>query len=82
MDVEKTEFEDTRRALLAVGDIKLTPEQKHALDEAVDAALRERLNAPALFVKADEIALNQVRELFQTPISALSEEFVVKIVMA
>lgn len=82
MDVEKTEFEDTQKALLAVGDIKLTAEQKHVLDQSVDTALRERLGDPALLTKADEIALNKVREIFQAPVSALSEAYIVKVVMA
>ncbi len=82
VDVERTEFEDTQKALLAVGDIKLTAEQKHVLDQSVDTALHERLSDPALLTKADEIALNKARELFQAPVSALSETYVVKVVMA
>lgn len=81
VDVDKTVFEDTKKSLLAVGEIKLTTEQKHILDQSVDSALHERLNDPALFLKADEIALNKARELFQAPVSALSDAYIVKIVM-
>lgn len=81
VDVEKTEFEDTRKALLAVGDIKLTAEQKHVLDQDIDASLHEKLENPALLTKADEIALVKVREIFQAPVSALSDAFLVKVVM-
>lgn len=81
VDVDKTEFEDTKKALLAVGDIKLTAEQQQVLNESVDAALNQRLSDPALLAKADEIALNKVRELFQAAISAISQEHIVKIVM-
>ena len=82
VDVERTEFEDTQKALLAIGDIKLTTEQKHMLDQSVNDALHERLNERALFVKADEIALNKVREILQPIVSSISEEYIVKIVMA
>ena len=81
VDVSKTEFEDTQRALLAIGDIKLTTEQKHMLDQSIDDALHERLNDKALFVKADEIALNKVREILQPVVSSISDEHIVKIVM-
>lgn len=82
VDVEKTKFEDTKKALLAVGEIKMTAEQQHALDQSVDAALRERLTDPALQIKADELALIKARELFSAPIAALSDELIVKVVMA
>lgn len=81
VDVEKTEFEDTQRALLAIGDIKLTAEQKHTLDQSVNDALHERLRDKALFVKADEIALNKVREILQPIVSGISDDYIVKVVM-
>ena len=81
VDVNATTFEDTQRALLAVGEIKLTAEQKQKLDESVYAALDERLQDPALFTKADEIALNKVREVFAPIVSALSDAYIVKVVM-
>ena len=81
VDVDKTEFEDTKKSLLAVGDIKLTAEQQQLLDLSVDAALTQRLSDPAMLAKADEIALNKVREIFQSAIGAISDEHIVKIVM-
>lgn len=81
VDVEKTEFEDTQKALFAIGDIKLTTEQKHMLDQSVDDTLHERLNDKALFAKADEIALNKVREILQPIVGSISDEYIVKIVM-
>ena len=81
VDVSKTEFEDTQRALLAIGDIKLTTEQKHTLDQSVNDTLHERLNDKALFAKADEIALNKVREILQPIVGSISDEYIVKIVM-
>lgn len=80
-NAEKTELEDTQKAWLAVGDIKLTQEQQKLLDQSVDSALRDRLNQAALFTKADEIALTKVRELYQPLVSAISDEFIVKIIM-
>ena len=82
VDADKTEIEDTKKALLAIGEIKLTQEQQTVLDQSVDEALHAQLSMPAVLTKADELALIKVRELFQPLISALSEDFLVKVIMA
>ncbi|MEG1525376.1 MAG: DUF4230 domain-containing protein [Clostridia bacterium] len=81
IDVQKTTFEDTKKALFAIGDIKLTQEEQQLLDKAIDEALYTKLNTPALFIKADETALLKVRDVFLPLVSAISEDFLMKIVM-
>lgn len=81
VQLDKTEFEDTQRNWLAFGDIKMTVEQQQMLEESVYTAMQEKLSQPQLFTKADEQAILQVRELFQSVVGALSPEYVVKVVM-
>lgn len=80
-DIEKTEFEDTERALLGLGDFKLTPEQQNLVDISIEASMREVLDKQEQYAKADEFALLEVREIFQPLISAVSEEYLVKVMM-
>lgn len=81
IDVEKTEFEDTEKAIFAFGEIKLTPEQLNMLEQSIDAAMREHLDTPVMLEKADEAALKQTRALFLPLVQALSGEYTVKVVM-
>lgn len=78
---DKTTFEDTQKAIFAIGEIKLTAEQQQILDTTVKNAMEEKLNEAGLFLKADEIALSKVRDIFQPLVTALAADYIVKIVM-
>lgn len=67
VDVEKTEFEETKKALFAFGEIKLTNEQLNLLEQNIRDAMKEQLNSAEMLAKADTTALSQVQALF-TPI--------------
>ena len=80
LDVDKTEFEETDKAIFGFGDIKMTQEQQKILSQSIDEAMREKLDTKAMYKKADEVALLKVREIFQPLVSEVSDEFVVEIV--
>lgn len=67
VDVEKTEFEETKKALFAFGEIKLTNEQLNLLEQNIQDAMKETLGSAEMLAKADTTALSQVQALF-TPI--------------
>ena len=76
VDSSKTEFEETE-ALIPIGDLKLTTEQQNVVDQAIEEAMREELEAEAQLAKADEVALLKVAEVYQPIVSAVSDEFLV-----
>lgn len=80
-DVTKTESGETRKALLAFGDIKLTAEQDLELKTIIHSTMEERLGTPAMLTKADEAALQKVSEIFSPLIYAVSPDFLFKAVM-
>jgi hypothetical protein len=78
-DLDKTEFEDTQKGLLAFGDLALTQEQQNQLEKAVRDAMLKRLDSADLYTQADEYATMKTWEIFQPLITAVSPEF--KVVM-
>jgi len=79
IDPSKTLFQDTQKGLLALGDLKLTPEEQNKVNESILNSMKTELNSEDLFKKADEIAILKVREIFQPLVSAISEEFIVEV---
>ncbi|MBR2802396.1 MAG: DUF4230 domain-containing protein [Erysipelotrichaceae bacterium] len=74
-DLDKTEFEDTEKGLLAFGDLSLTTEQQNELALSVENSMREELTQPERFAQADEFALLKTWEIFQPLISAVSPQY-------
>ena len=82
VDVEKTEFEETKKALFAFGEIKLTNEQLNLLEQSIQDAMREQLSLTEMLDKADAHALSQVRDLFGPIVRSVAPEYVVVIAFA
>ncbi|MEG1406961.1 MAG: DUF4230 domain-containing protein [Ruthenibacterium sp.] len=80
IDSSKTTFEDTEHSLLGFGDVKLTQEQQQELDNSVTDAMKAELNTKELFDKANEIGTLKVREIFSPLVTAVAEDFIVKVV--
>lgn len=79
VDVEKTEYEDTKKALFAFGEIKLTNEQLGLLEQSVQDAMREELETAEMMVKADGLALEKVQALFAPIVRAVASDYTVKV---
>ena len=43
VDLDKTEYDETQKALFAFGEIKLTSEQTNILEQNIEDAMREQL---------------------------------------
>ncbi len=82
LDVAKTTFEDTEKALLAFGDVKLTQEQQKILETSIDEAMRKKLGDPALLAQADTKARDKLYEIFRPLIRAVSESYSLEIALA
>ncbi len=82
VDVEKTEFEETKKAIFAFGDIKLTNEQLNVLEQNIQDAMKEQLTTAEMLAKADIQALSQVRKLFEPIVQSLAPEIAVSVVFA
>jgi len=79
VDVEKTEFEETKKAIFAFGDIKLTNEQLNILEQNIQDAMTEQLSTPDMLAKADVQALSQVQKLFEPIVQAVAPEIVLTV---
>ncbi len=79
-DLDKTEFEDTEKGLLAFGDLKLKTEDQNRLLQAVYKSMEERLKEEDLFQMADEFAQMSSWQMFQPIVTAISPEYTVEIV--
>ena len=79
VDLDKTEYDETQKALFAFGEIKLTSEQTNILEQNIEDAMREQLTADEILQKADTHALSQVRSLFEPIVQSVAPDFIVNI---
>jgi len=79
IDLEKTEYEETKKALFAFGEIKLTSEQTNILEQSIDDAMRVQLGSDEMLQKADAHALLQTQKLFEPVVQAVAPDYVVVI---
>lgn len=79
-DLDKTEFEDTEKGLLAFGDIKLKTEDQNRLLQSVYKSMEDKLKEEELFRTADEYASMSTWQMFQPFVTAVSPEFTLEIV--
>lgn len=62
-DYSKTTYEDTQKALLAFGEIKMTQEQQTVVNQDIKNAMTEELDKEDLLAIADQKVVERVREL-------------------
>lgn len=74
VDVEKTEFEETKKALFAFGEIKLTNEQLNLLEQNIQDAMKEQLISAEMLTKADATALLQVQKLLEPIVKSVDSK--------
>ena len=79
VDVDKTEYEETQKAIFAFGEIKLTSEQTNLLEQSIETAMREQLSTEQMQQKADTHALSQVRSLFEPIVQSVAPNYIVNI---
>ena len=82
VDVEQTEFEETKKALFAFGEIKLTNEQLNLLEQNIQDAMKEQLASADMLAKADTAALSQVLKLLEPVVKSVASAFIVNIAFA
>ena len=82
VDVEKTEFEETKKALFAFGEIKLTNEQLNLLEQTIQDAMKEQLASADMLAKADETALGQVTKLLTPIVQSIAKEVSLSVAFA
>lgn len=77
VDLEQTEYEETKKALFAFGEIKLTSEQTNLLEQNIEDTMREQLTAEGMLQKADAHALSQVQALFAPVVESVASDYIV-----
>lgn len=82
VDVEKTEFEETKKALFAFGEIKLTNEQQNILEQDIQTAMQEQLESSDMLAKADVAALSQVLHLLEPVVKTLDPGVILNVAFA
>ena len=81
VDVDKTEYEETKKALFAFGEIKLTNEQLGILQQSIEEAMRAELETAEMLQKADSYAISQTQRLFEPVVRAVASEYMVSVVL-
>ena len=79
VDVEKTEYEETEKALFAFGEIKLTNEQLNLLEQSIDEAMHAQLETADMLAKADAHAISQVQKLFEPVVQSVAADYIVSV---
>ena len=79
VDLDKTEYDETQKAIFAFGEIKLTSEQTNILEQNIEDAMREQLITEEMQQKADTHALSQVRSLFEPIVQSVAPNYIVNI---
>lgn len=79
VDVEKTEYEETEKALFAFGEIKLTNEQLNLLEQSIDEAMHTQLETADMLAKADAHAISQVQKLLEPVVQSVAADYIVAI---
>jgi len=82
VDVDKTEYEETQKAIFAFGEIKLTNEQMGLLEQSIQDAMRTELETADMLAKADASAITQVQKLFLPLVQAVAADYTVVILLA
>jgi hypothetical protein len=82
VDVDKTEYEETQKAIFAFGEIKLTNEQMGLLEQSIQDAMRAELETADMLAKADASAITQVQKLFLPLVQAVAADYTVVILLA
>ncbi len=82
VDLDKTEYDETQKALFAFGEIKLTNEQRDVLEQSIDEAMRAQLTSEQVLLHADVLALQQIQALFAPIVQAIAKDFSVVVTFA
>ena len=78
-DLEKTEFEDTKHAILGFGDVKLTQEQQNLLEQSIEDAMRVELESEDCLEDADKAALLVVYDVYQPLIAQVDDAYTLEV---
>lgn len=81
VDVDKTEYEETKKALFAFGEIKLTSEQMGILQQSIEEAMRAKLETAEMLQKANSYAVSQTQRLFEPVVRTVASEYMVSVVL-
>lgn len=75
VDLDKTEFEDTKKGSLSFGDIKLTAEQENEIKKEAKAKLKEKLTEDEEMEEANKSAKEALANLFQPIITQVASDY-------
>ena len=75
IDPEKIIIDEVKEGLLARGDIKLTVKDYHAIEKDLRNRMEEKFNTAENGQKADAIALQMVKEVYEPVVQAIDSEY-------
>ena len=75
VDPNKIKIGDTQRGLLTFGNIKLTLEDYISIEKSIQKRLKAKFDTSANGQKADDIALQMVKELFAPIVKAVDDSY-------
>lgn len=68
-------IDEEKESLLAKGDIKLTVADYNVIEKELKAKLEDKFNNAVNGQKADDIALNMVRDVYEPIVKAIDSEY-------
>ena len=74
-DLDRTEFEQTERGLLAFGELTLTQQQQTALKQTVMDQMRAELTTESCYAKADVAALDVIYDLLSAVVKKVDPTY-------
>lgn len=77
LNYEKTTYEDTQKAILAFGDIRMTQEQQTVVSQDIKSAMIEKLEEKDLLDIAHEKAIMRVKELLEPLIKEIVPRYAI-----
>ena len=79
IDPEKIMIGETQNGLFAFGDLKLTVSDFNDIEKELSARLKEKFNTAENGQKADDIALDMVREVYEPVVKAVNSSYSVEV---
>jgi len=79
VDTASTTVSDIERGFLAFGEIQMTMEEQQALNESIVEAMRDKLSEPDTLAIANETAVAQISDLYQTLINVVHSGYAVHV---
>lgn len=79
IDPEKFEAGETRKGMLAFGELKFTPQEYNDLEKEVRSRVYNAVHTESNLKKADEYAVSEMKKLYEPVVRLIDDDYTVEI---